>query len=171
MCETQIAVPVAKMVPVNLETHGHVRTDNYYWLRERDNPEVIAYLEAENAYTEAMMAHTDGLQEALSQRSRGASSRPTRRRPTEWATTIYYTRYEEGKEYPIHCRKTGDARRTRAGDARRQRAGRGPRFFSVGRLRGQLGPEPARLSRWTRSGGASTRSTSRTSRPGSCWPT
>ena len=57
----------------SLEAHGDVRVDDYYWLNERENPEVIAYLEAENAYTEAMMAHTDGLR-TLFGRSRGESS-------------------------------------------------------------------------------------------------
>ncbi len=57
--------PMAKIEPVALEKHGHIRTDPYYWLKERENPDVVAYLEAENAYTEAMMAHTKGLQEAL----------------------------------------------------------------------------------------------------------
>ena len=53
--------PVAKIVPKQLEKHGSVRTDNYFWLRERDNPEVRQYLEAENKYTQAMMARTQGL--------------------------------------------------------------------------------------------------------------
>ena len=55
--------PIAAPRPHAITTHGHTRVDPYYWLRERDNPEVIAYLEAENAYTDAMMAHTKTLQE------------------------------------------------------------------------------------------------------------
>ena len=57
--------PVAKKIPQELEKHGDVRVDDYYWLRERDNPEVIAYLEAENEYTAKVMAHTESFQEAL----------------------------------------------------------------------------------------------------------
>ena len=57
--------PSAARHPVKLEKHGDVRSDPYFWLRERENPEVIAYLEAENAYTEAVMAHTVALQDKL----------------------------------------------------------------------------------------------------------
>ena len=60
---TNPTTPIAAIKPKELILHGHTRTDNYFWLRERDNPEVIAYLEAENAYTEAMMAHTKALQD------------------------------------------------------------------------------------------------------------
>lgn len=58
-------VPKAKIEPKQLTIHGDTRIDNYYWLNQRENPEVIAYLEAENAYTKGMMAHTEGLQEKL----------------------------------------------------------------------------------------------------------
>ena len=57
--------PAANKLPHELEIHGDVRVDDYYWLRERENPEVISYLEAENAYTEAVMASTRTLQEEL----------------------------------------------------------------------------------------------------------
>ena len=52
MCDFKAVLPVAQVIPVSLEKHGHTRTDNYYWLNERDNPQVIAYLEAENGYTD-----------------------------------------------------------------------------------------------------------------------
>ena len=54
--------PVAKVAPTELSNHDHIRTDDYYWLKERENPEVVAYLEAENEYTDALMAHTAELQ-------------------------------------------------------------------------------------------------------------
>ncbi len=63
--------PVAKIKPTELEKHGDVRVDNYYWLRERENPEVIDYLEAENAYTDAMTAHTKELEDALFEEIKG----------------------------------------------------------------------------------------------------
>ena len=62
MAQVEFTPPGAKVVPVELEKHGHVRTDNYHWLNDRDNPEVVAYLEAENTYTDDVMLHTDGLQ-------------------------------------------------------------------------------------------------------------
>ena len=57
--------PEAKKIPFEIEMHSDSRIDNYYWLRERENPEVISYLEAENEYLKAMMAHTDDLQDKL----------------------------------------------------------------------------------------------------------
>ncbi|HEV8410396.1 MAG TPA: hypothetical protein VGQ30_07800, partial [Gemmatimonadaceae bacterium] len=57
--------PVAKVEPTSAVLHGKVRVDDYAWLRERDNPEVIAYLEAENAYTAEVMRHTEPLQDSL----------------------------------------------------------------------------------------------------------
>lgn len=60
-----IAPPVAKVIPKEDTLHGDTRIDNYYWLREKSNPEVIKYLEAENKYTKAMMEHTENFQEQL----------------------------------------------------------------------------------------------------------
>ena len=60
-----ITPPVTKTIPRVYDLHGDTRTDNYFWLRERENPEVIEYLEAENAYTEAMMKYTEAFQEKL----------------------------------------------------------------------------------------------------------
>ncbi len=105
--ETEVTPPVAKVVPHELEMHGHVRIDNYYWLRERENPEVIAYLEAENAYTEAVMAHTAGLQEALFEEIVGRIKQTDLSVPFFRDGYYYYTRTEEGKDYPIYARKQG----------------------------------------------------------------
>ncbi len=63
--------PVAQIIPHEMEIHGDVRVDNYYWLRERENPEVISYLEAENKYTDAVLKHTSGLQEAIFEEIKG----------------------------------------------------------------------------------------------------
>ncbi len=105
--ETEVTPPVAKVVPHELEMHGHVRIDNYYWLRERENPEVIAYLEAENAYTEAVMAHTAGLQEALFDEIVGRIKQTDLSVPFFRDGYYYYTRTEEGKDYPVYARKQG----------------------------------------------------------------
>lgn len=99
--------PVAKIVPKELTIHGHTRVDNYYWLRERDNPEVIEYLKAENAYKDAMMAHTEKLQEKLYNEIIGRIKQTDMSVPYMLRGYLYYTRYEEGKEYPIYCRKKG----------------------------------------------------------------
>ncbi|MGH7567113.1 MAG: oligopeptidase B, partial [Gemmatimonadota bacterium] len=99
--------PVARTEATRLELHGDVRMDEYYWLRERENPEVIEYLEAENAYTDAMTAHLEGLRENLFEEikrriKQDDSSVPFRR--DEW---FYYRRFEDGKQYPIYARKKG----------------------------------------------------------------
>ncbi|HXG34899.1 MAG TPA: S9 family peptidase [Bryobacteraceae bacterium] len=99
--------PVAKVIPHRLEKHGHVRVDNYYWLRDRDNPEVIKYLEAENAYTAAMMAHTAGLQEKLFHEFKARIKQTDISVPFLRDGYYYYTRTEEGRNYPIYCRKKG----------------------------------------------------------------
>jgi oligopeptidase B len=119
-------------VPTELEAYGHVRTDNYYWLNQRDDPEVIAYLEAENAYTDALMTHTDVLQETLFQEIKGRIKQTDVSVPYRIADHVYYTRYEDGKEYPIHCR------RVRSPEAPEQvmldvnTMAQGHEFFSVG---------------------------------------
>ena len=99
--------PMARVQPVELEKHGHVRTDDYYWLRERDDPAVIAYLEAENAYTEAMTAHTRALREALFEEIKGRIVEDDASVPVRLGDYYYYDRYEEGRQYPIYARRKG----------------------------------------------------------------
>ncbi len=99
--------PAARVAPVELEKHGDVRVDDYFWLRERTNPEVIRYLEAENAYTDEMMAHTEPLQEALFKEIVGRIKETDVSVPYKMDDYFYYDRLEESKEYPIYCRKRG----------------------------------------------------------------
>ena len=99
--------PVAKRVPHRLEAHGQVRTDDYYWLKERENPEVVAYLEAENAYTEAVTAHTAALQEELFDEIVARIPQVDESAPYLLDGYWYYRRFEEGEEYPIHARRKG----------------------------------------------------------------
>ena len=102
-----MAAPAAEKRPHELTAHGDVRVDDYYWLRERDNPEVTAYLEAENDYTESVMAHTEPLQERLFEEIKGRIKQTDSTAPSRRGEYLYYTRYEDGKEYPIHCRRRG----------------------------------------------------------------
>jgi oligopeptidase B len=97
--------PVAERKPVELKNNGHTRIDPYYWLRERDNPEVIAYLKAENAYREKMTEGTAAFQEALFREITGRIKQDDESVPYLLNGYYYYTRYEEGKEYPVYCRK------------------------------------------------------------------
>jgi oligopeptidase B len=97
--------PVPERRPVVLEAHGDARTDDWYWLRDKDDPAVIAHLEAENAYTGAVSAHTNALQELLygeivARIEETDLSVPVRKGP--W---LYYGRTVEGSSYGIHCRR------------------------------------------------------------------
>jgi oligopeptidase B len=97
--------PIAKPSPTTITLHGDVRTDEYAWLRDRANPEVIAYLEAENAYTAAMMHHTEPLQEALYTEMLGRIKEDDTEVPVRRDDWLYYSRTEQGKAYPIYCRR------------------------------------------------------------------
>ena len=97
--------PVAAKKAKELTIHGHTRIDNYYWLRERENPEVISYLEAENAYRESLMKHTEQFQKDLFEEIVGRIKQDDESVPYKDNGYYYYTRFEEGKEYPIFCRK------------------------------------------------------------------
>lgn len=100
--------PVAKKIKKELTTHGHTRIDNYYWLNQRENPEVIAYLEAENSYTKSKMQHTEALQEKLYNEMIGRMKQNDESVPYNLRGYSYYTRYISGKEYPLYCRKSGN---------------------------------------------------------------
>ncbi len=99
--------PVAKKVPKMDVLHGERRVDDYYWLRDKTKPEVISYLEAENAYTASVMKPTEAFQEALYQEMLGRIKQTDLSVPYRYGGYYYYSRTEEGKQYPIHCRKTG----------------------------------------------------------------
>jgi oligopeptidase B len=99
--------PIAEKKAKKLTIHGHTRIDNYFWLKERDNPEVIDYLKAENEYTEAVMKDTEELQEKLYNEIIGRIKQTDKSVPYRDRGYYYYTRYEEGKEYPVYCRKKG----------------------------------------------------------------
>jgi oligopeptidase B len=103
----KMEAPLAKIEKKELKIHGDTRVDNYYWLNQRENPEVISYLEAENAYTKAMMAHTDAFQENLYNEMVGRIKQQDETVPVFENGYYYYVRYEEGKEYPVYCRKQG----------------------------------------------------------------
>jgi oligopeptidase B len=105
--EIQMKPPVAKKIPKELNIHEDTRIDNYYWMNDREDSAVIAYLEEENAYREAIMKHTDDLQSKLYDEIVGRIKQTDMSVPYRVNGYFYYTRYEEGKEYPIYCRKKG----------------------------------------------------------------
>lgn len=97
--------PLARKYPRELIAHGDVRIDNYYWLNERENPEVIAYLEEENRYQEEMMKDTEPLQRQIYDEIVGRIKQDDVSYPVKRNGYYYYSRYEEGKEYPVYCRR------------------------------------------------------------------
>ena len=96
--------PVAKRVPVERTRHGETVVDEYAWLRDRDDPDTLAYLEAENAHTADVMAPTKGLQDELFEEIRARIQETDLSVPVRKGEWWYFTRTEEGRQYPIHCR-------------------------------------------------------------------
>jgi oligopeptidase B len=99
--------PKAAVIPKKLEKFGRTRIDYYYWLKDRSNPKVVAYLDAENAYTDASMAHTKALQRALYDEIVGRINQADTTAPVFDNGYYYSTRFEAGKQYPILVRKRG----------------------------------------------------------------
>ena len=99
--------PIARVERRVHTLHGETRTDEYFWLRDRSDPAVIAYLEAENRYTGAVMRHTEALQEQVYQEMRGRIKETDLSVPERVDDYFYYTRTEAGGQYPILCRRRG----------------------------------------------------------------
>ena len=99
--------PLAARRPHTTEIHGYTLKDDYFWLREKSNPEVIKYLESENAYTEEVMKPTKGLQDTLYNEMLGRIKQTDLSVPSRVGEYFYYSRTEEGKQYPYHCRRKG----------------------------------------------------------------
>src|SRR5215467_6050930 len=99
--------PSTEKKPKVTEINGDRLVDNYFWLREKTNPAVIAHLEAENAYTGAMMKPTEGLQEKLYNEILSHIKQTDVSVPYRWGDYFYYTRTVEGQQYPVYCRKHG----------------------------------------------------------------
>ncbi len=105
--KTHIEPPKAKMKEKHLIMHGDTRIDHYYYMNQRDNPEVISYLEAENEYLDKMLGHTGNLQEKLFEELKGRIKQDDESAPYYKNGYYYYYRYEKGGEYPIYCRRKG----------------------------------------------------------------
>jgi oligopeptidase B len=99
--------PIADKIPRQETLHGETWIDNYYWLREKGTSKVTAYLEAENAYTAAVMKTTEAFQDALYKEMLGRIQETDLSVPYRLDGFWYYSRTEEGKQYPIYCRKHG----------------------------------------------------------------
>jgi oligopeptidase B len=123
---------MVKKIPTKLEKHGHVRMDDYYWLRERDNPEVIKYLNEENERAAKEMAHAREFEEKLFEEIKGRFKQTDMSVPYKRDDYFYYTRYEEGKEYPIYARKRGSLEQPEEIMLNANELAEGHEFLSVG---------------------------------------
>ena len=103
--KTTNQIPIAKKVPQELTIHNDVRIDNYYWLNDKNNPEVIDYLNAENAYTKQMTGHTQEFQKSLFEEMKGRIKEDDSSVPYKLNGYWYLTKYEAGRDYPIYVRK------------------------------------------------------------------
>jgi len=103
--KTTNQIPIAKKVPQELTIHNDVRIDNYYWLNDKNNPEVIDYLNAENAYTKQMTGHTQEFQKSLFEEMKGRIKEDDTSVPYKLNGYWYLTKYEAGRDYPIYVRK------------------------------------------------------------------
>ncbi|RLD78315.1 MAG: oligopeptidase B, partial [Bacteroidetes bacterium] len=106
--EKNVLPPKAEKIAKELKIHDDVRIDNYYWLNERENPKVIDFLNAENNYYEDQTAHTKDFQKNLFEELKGRIKEDDESVPYKRNGYYYITRYETGKQYPIHTRKKGD---------------------------------------------------------------
>lgn len=102
--------PIAKKIPTLLEKHQDQRNDPYYWLREREDPAVTEYLNAENAYTRSILKDTDTFQQTLFAEMKGRIKQKDASAPYRDNGYYYQTRYEEGTEYAIYYRKADQPR-------------------------------------------------------------
>ncbi|WP_405202424.1 S9 family peptidase [Dokdonia sp. LLG6352-1] len=99
--------PVANKLPVQLEKHNNTRVDDYFWMNERDSPEVLSHLEEENRYYNEMTAHTKAFQAELFEEMKGRIKEDDASVPYKHNGYWYYRRFETGKDYPLYCRKEG----------------------------------------------------------------
>lgn len=101
----KIKPPVAQIIKKELSSNGNTRIDNYYWLNERDNPKVIEYLNAENAYTDSILKLTEAFQDSLFNEITRRIKKDDSSVPYKLNGYYYYTRFESGMEYALYCRK------------------------------------------------------------------
>jgi len=103
----RLATPAAHVRPHEITIHGHTRVDDYFWLREKGNPEVVEYLNAENEYAQLMTAHLEGVREKLYDEMVGRMQETDSTAPVRLGEFYYYSRTEKGKQYSFRCRKAG----------------------------------------------------------------
>lgn len=124
--------PMAEKKAKTTNIHGETLVDDYFWLREKTNPAVIAHLQAEDAYTEQAMKPTAALQEKLYKEMLSHIKQTDTNVPYRWGDYFYYTRTEEGKQYPIYCRRKGSVDAPEEIVIDQNELAKGQKFMSLG---------------------------------------
>lgn len=124
--------PLATIKAHPMTLHGDTREDDYFWLKEKENPEVIKYLNAENEYADKVMAPTKKLQEQLFDEMKNRIQEKDESVPVKDGNYYYYSRYEEGGEYPIVCRKKENMSASEEILLHGNDMGKGKNYFSIG---------------------------------------
>jgi oligopeptidase B len=126
--------PMTDKKPKTTDIHGVTLVDDYFWLREKTNPAVVAHLQAENDYAEAMMKLTSALQDKLYNEMLGHIKQTDDSVPYKWGDYFYYTRTVTGLQYPIFCRKKGSTTAPEEVILDQNELAKGQKFMSVGAL-------------------------------------
>jgi oligopeptidase B len=124
--------PMTEKKTKTTKIHNDTMVDDFFWLREKSNPQVISHLEAENAYAESLMKPTAGLQDKLYKEMVGHIKETDETVPYRWGGYFYYTRTEQGKQYSIYCRKRGSTEAKEEIVLDQNELAKGLKFFSVG---------------------------------------
>ncbi|MFN8005293.1 MAG: S9 family peptidase [Acidobacteriota bacterium] len=126
--------PIAKKIPKTTKIHGYTEVDDYAWLRDdkRENPDVINHLKAENEYADALMKPTQAFREALYKEMLGRIKETDEQVPYRQGEYFYYSRTEQGKQYPILCRKKGSLTAAEEVTLDLNKMAEGQKFFSLG---------------------------------------
>jgi len=130
----EIKAPRAKKEPKIQDIHDDSLVDNYFWMRDKKNPQVIAYLEAENAYTKTMMAKSEALQASIFKEMKGRIRETDETPPYRDGDYLYYQRTVEGLNYPIHCRKKNEANSPEEIILDENKMAKGHEYFEIGVL-------------------------------------
>lgn len=136
--------PVARKLPQRIETHGDVRVDEYFWLRQKEDPEVISLLNEENSYTEKMLAPVKGLREKLFQEMKARLKEDDSDVPYKFGGYYYYTRMVPGKQYQLKCRKRGTLQAAEEIVLDCNALAEGQKYFKLGAF--EISPDHQRLA-------------------------
>ncbi len=132
MTNIGLTAPSVEVKPKEIVTHNHTRIDNYYWLNDPENPDVIAYLNAENQYLDKVMLPIKPLQEKLFEEMKGRIKEQDESVPVKDGEYFYYVKYVEGGEYPVYCRKKGNLNAAEEILLDGNEMGKSKKYFSIG---------------------------------------